>query len=200
MYEDEIIEFSAEPDAQTHANAKEHAGARQRLALQMLRQTRDSLSHVIALLEEGDTAQATRQMVDFVSRKKEAEMEVSGSRVIEGVFDGQGMVGEDGIRYAVPENYASKSKLVEGDMLKLLIAPDGRYVFKQIGPVERRRLVATYNLDSSTQEPVVVCDKGVYKVLVASVSYFKAVPGDEVVVLVPQGGDSCWAAIERLHV
>ena len=168
----------------------------------MLRQTRDSLSQVISLLEEGDTARATRQMVDFVSRKKEveAELEASGSRAIEGVFDGQAMVGEDGIRYAVPENYASKSKLVEGDMLKLMIAPNERYVFKQIGPVERRRLAGTFNIDASTQEPVVVCGEGVYKVLAASVTYFKAVPGDDVVVLVPDGGSSAWAAIERVHV
>ena len=32
-------------------------------------------------------------------------------KVIEGVFDGQSMVGSDGKTYPVPANYASKSKL-----------------------------------------------------------------------------------------
>ena len=50
--------------------------------------------------------------------------DVSG-KVIEGVFDGQTMVGPDGKNYPVPANYASKSKLVEGDILKLTIADDG---------------------------------------------------------------------------
>ena len=58
-----------------------------------------------------------------------------GSVIIEGVFDGQNMVGPDGKLYSVPANYASKSKLVEGDMMKLTISPDGSFIYKQVGPV-----------------------------------------------------------------
>ncbi len=137
--EEDTVGFEMEPDVDVHATQREHGDTRNRLALQMLKQTRDSLSHVIQLLEEGDTARATRHMVDFVSQKKLAESEIeseAGMRVVEGVFDGQGMVGGDGMRYVVPENYASKSKLVEGDMLKLIVKAEGSCVFKQIGPVE----------------------------------------------------------------
>jgi hypothetical protein len=42
-------------------------------------------------------------------------------KVIEGIFDGQIMIGPDGKNYPVPANYASKSKLVEGDIMKLTI-------------------------------------------------------------------------------
>ena len=52
--------------------------------------------------------------------------EVSG-KVVEGVFDGQKMAGPDGKEYPVPANYASKSKLVEGDILKLTIGVDGSF-------------------------------------------------------------------------
>ncbi len=195
-------QFELEPDVEEHANVMEVGNERDRLAVQMLKQVRDSITHVIHLLEEGDTARATRHMVDFVSRRKavEGELEMTtGSRVLEGVFDGQSMVGGDGARYAVPENYASKSKLVEGDMLKLLIKPDGGYLYKQIGPVERTRIAGKLSIDSSTQEPVVVCGDDVYKVLAASVSYFKGIPGDEVVVVVPAGGKCVWAAVEKVH-
>ena len=58
-------------------------------------------------------------------------------KIIEGQFDGQNMIGPDGKVYPVPANYASKSKLVEGDTLKLTIAQDGSFIYKQIGPVER---------------------------------------------------------------
>ena len=68
--------------------------------------------------------------------------EVAG-KVIEGVFDGQSMVGPDGKNYPVPANYASKSKLVEGDILKLTIADDGSFIYKQIGPVARRQIIGT---------------------------------------------------------
>lgn len=202
--EDEIEEeaFEDEPDVELHANRAEHGDVRARLALQMLRQVRDSMNHVIQLLEEGDTARATRQMVDFVLSKKrtEAELEtLSGSRVLEGVFDGQAMIGADGMRYAVPENYASKSKLVEGDILKLIIQPDGTNVFKQIGPIERKRLVGQLAVDAVSQMPVVMCGEDVYKVLAATVTYFKGIPGDEVVILVPSGGRCAWAAVERIN-
>src|SRR3990167_6237991 len=74
----------------------------------------------------------------------------SSSQIIEGLFDGQNMLGPDGKRYSVPANYASKSKLVEGDGLKLTITEDGSFVFKQIGPVDRMRLVGTLTSDDTT--------------------------------------------------
>lgn len=202
MEELEQVQFAQEPDVELHATVREHGDARHRLAVQMLKQTRDSLTHVIHLLEEGDTAKATRQMVDFVSQRKRSEAELAstnGSRVLEGVFDGQAMVGSDGARYTVPPNYASKSKLVEGDMLKLMIKPNGGYVYKQIGPVDRMRMSGVLSVDESTQEPVVVCEQEVYKVLAASISYYKGLPGDEVVILVPSDGKSVWAAVERVN-
>ena len=55
-------------------------------------------------------------------RKKEEETD---GTVVEGTFDGQIMVGSDGKQYPAPANYASKSKLVEGDVLKLTITSDG---------------------------------------------------------------------------
>src|SRR5215204_4043833 len=64
-------------------------------------------------------------------------------KVIEGVFDGQTMVGSDGKTYPVPANYASKSKLVQGDILKLTIADDGAFLYKQIGPIPRKQVVGT---------------------------------------------------------
>ncbi len=199
--QDDPFAFEDEPQADVHADAREHGDVRGRLALQMLKAARDNMNHVIQLLEEGDLASATRQMVDFASQRKvvEAELEqTAGARVLEGVFDGQSMVGGDGLRYDVPENYASKSKLVEGDILKLIIRPDGTHLFKQIGPIERRRLVGRLAMDPSTQEPVVVSGEDVYKVLAASVSFFKGIPGDEVVVVVPTGGKCAWAAVERI--
>jgi len=68
--------------------------------------------------------------------------EVSG-KVVEGVFDGQKMAGPDGKEYPVPANYASKSKLVEGDILKLTIADDGSFIYKQIGPIDRTQVIGT---------------------------------------------------------
>ncbi len=121
-----------------------------------------------------------------------------GAIIIEGVFDGQNMVGPDGKLYSVPANYASKSKLVEGDLLKLTISPDGSFVYKQIGPVERERIIGVLLKDDQTEEYKVLARGTYFKILLASVTYFKASLSDEVVVLVPKGSASTWAAVENV--
>lgn len=118
-------------------------------------------------------------------------------QVIQGTFDGQVMIGVDGRQYPVPANYASKSKLVEGDLLKLTITPEGQFLYKQIGPVPRINKVGILGQDSAGNYFAAVDDKN-YKVLLASVTYFKAEPGDEIVVVVSQEEDTFWASIENV--
>ena len=118
--------------------------------------------------------------------------------IIEGVFDGVSMVGNDGKSYTVPANYASKSKLVEGDILKLTILEDGSFLYKQIGPVDRKRLRGVLMQDDDTGEYSVMSQGRVYKTISASVTYFKGEVGDEVVILVPSDKQSIWAAVENI--
>ena len=120
--------------------------------------------------------------------------EVAG-KVIEGVFDGNGMVGPDGKSYPVPANYASKSKLVEGDILKLTIADDGTFIYKQIGPVARRQIIGTLNQHDGTF--FVEAGGREYRVLMASVTYFKCKIGDQVSIIIPEDNrEAEWAAVE----
>ncbi len=120
-----------------------------------------------------------------------------GGKIIEGVFDGQNMIGPDGKHYPVPANYASKSKLVEGDVLKLTIAEDGSFIYKQIGPVERRKIIGTLSKDEKGDYKV-VADGKTYRVLLASLTYFKAEPGDQVTIVLPKDHESAWAAVENV--
>lgn len=119
-------------------------------------------------------------------------------RVIEGVFNGEEMIGPDGKHYTIPANYASKSKLVEGDILKLTIVEDGSFVYKQIGPVKRSRKVGILTSREDRKEFAVLADGRTYRVLNASVTYYKGQAGDEVTIIVPDDGNSDWAAIENL--
>ncbi len=119
-----------------------------------------------------------------------------GGRVIEGIFNGERMMGSDGQPYPVPANYASKSKLVEGDHLKLTIMSDGRFVYKQIGPVPRKTVIGTLIHDDS-QYRVLAGGKS-FRVLLASVTYYKARVGDKVTIIVPTSDDAQWATIEAV--
>jgi hypothetical protein len=118
-------------------------------------------------------------------------------KVVEGVFDGENMIGPDGKQYSIPANYASKSKLVEGDILKLTITGNGTFIYKQIGPIERSRIVGKLEKDASN-DFLVVADNRKWRVITASVTYYKGDIGDEVVVLVPKTGESKWAAVENI--
>lgn len=120
-----------------------------------------------------------------------------GGKVIEGVFDGQNMIGPDGKQYPVPANYASKSKLVEGDVLKLTIADDGSFIYKQIGPIERKKVLGILMQDERSDFRV-LADGKPYRVLLASLTYFKAEPGDEVTIILPEGKEATWAAVENV--
>jgi hypothetical protein len=120
-----------------------------------------------------------------------------GGKIIEGVFDGQNMIGPDGKQYPVPANYASKSKLVEGDVLKLTIADDGSFIYKQIGPAERIKVLATLTKDDKGDFRA-IADGKAYKVLLASITYFKAEPGDQITIILPKDHDATWSAVENV--
>lgn len=124
-------------------------------------------------------------------------VEPEGERIVEGVFDGHNMQGNDGSEYPVPPNYASKSKLVEGDILKLTIGSDGSFLYKQINPVERRRVVGTLVTDEQGDFRVKTPEK-LYKVLLASVTFYRAQEGDEVTILLPEHGDAEWGAVDNI--
>jgi hypothetical protein len=153
-----------------------------------------------ALISEAETNLAAAKELlisllgDNVEISKESLEEQVG-KIIEGVFDGQNMVGSDGKTYPVPANYASKSKLVQGDILKLTIAEDGAFMYKQIGPIPRKQIVGL--LTQKEGHFFVEVGKKQYRVLLASVTYFKAKSGDQVSVNVPaEDVDAEWAALE----
>ncbi len=119
----------------------------------------------------------------------------AAGKIIEGVFDGQSMIGPDGKNYPVPANYASKSKLVEGDILKLTISDDGKFIYKQIGPVERKQVIGTLINDEGVYFVEVAGRQ--YRILLASVTYFRLSIGDQVTIILPaDNDDATWAAVE----
>ena len=134
---------------------------------------------------------------EFMPINKQNENDDEGGKVVYGFFDGQIMIGDDGKQYPVPANYASKSKLVEGDKLKLTITPNNRFMYKQIGPVQRNYLIGIVKQDKRGNFTIQTQDKE-YKVLLAAATYFKIEPGDEVTLVVPQNGETVWGAIENV--
>lgn len=158
--------------------------------LQTIRQFLDSA--------ENNIRQAKNILFSSEINNKVSSLKVEeDGKVIEGIFDGEEMIGPDKKKYPVPSNYASKSKLVPGDLLKMTIAENGNFLFKQIGPVERKKIVG--ELEEISKGKFIVNAEGKkYSVLYASVTYFKAGNKDKVTIIVPEKEESGWAALENV--
>lgn len=117
-------------------------------------------------------------------------------KIIEWVFTGESMLGSDGSIYPVPQNYASKSLLVQWSKLKALINPNGKIVYKIIGeiPFESKVGIITKN----GEKYQITTDTKVYNVLLAAITFHHCNVGDTVSVRVPEGKDATYAVIETI--
>jgi len=118
------------------------------------------------------------------------------SKIVEWVFTWEEMLGSDNHKYPVPSNYSSKSKLVQWDKLKLTIDENWKMIYKQILPIERETKVGL--LIKENGKFGVVAEGKTYCVLTAAVTHFKAEIGDNVTVILPQGREATFAAIEAV--
>ena len=144
---------------------------------QLLRTAEKSVEAAMGHLEQMTSA-PDEAIGDTQSLHKKAQnlTVIEEDRIIEGVFDGQNMIGPDGKQYPVPANYASKSKLVEGDVLKLTITDDGSFLYKQIGPIDRKKVIGKIVKDGTEWRALV--DGKYYRILLASITYYKAEEAD----------------------
>lgn len=191
-------------EAETKEGASLSEANKLRVCCKALKSIEREIATIIRLLDSnapGAAGEAAALENAFAGHKNEevaAGLKIMDGRVVEGVFDGQNMVGSDGKIYTVPANYASKSKLVEGDLLKLTITPKGSFIYKQIGPIERSRVIGSLGFDPTIGEYYATTENRRWSVIKASVTYFKGEAGDEVVLLVPKNAPSKWAAVENI--
>lgn len=155
-----------------------------------------SARELLAEFNPGMDVNPTPSTHGFLRGGEAKAYEQGESQIVEGVFDGQNMVGPNEKIYPVPANYASKSKLVERDRLKLTIMPNGSFMYKQIAPIERE-FVKGVLVKEDGQFKVVANGKS-FRVLLASVTYYKGNAGDEVTLIIPKGQESSWGTIEAV--
>ncbi len=166
--------------------------------LEVIKQMLDSAeSNIVSARELLKEIMGIKGVPDLSTKAKDLSIS-EGGEIIEGVFDGQEMIGPDGQKYPVPANYASKSKLVLGDVLKLTIAQDGSYIYKQIGPIDRKKVIGILTQEDDNFK--VLAEGKAYNVLHASVTYFKVNVSDEVTLIIPKKEESDWGAIENVII
>jgi hypothetical protein len=166
------------------------------LIKEMLDSAESSLRSAKQMVTELTGSSSKNVYSKMAEEMEPSEGEEGEDKIVEGIFNGQTMNDKDGKEYPVPANYASKSKLIPGDVLKLTIKEDGGFLYKQIGPVERKRVIGILTYEDGQYK--VIANSKAYSVLLASVTYFKAEVGDNITLVVPELEDSQWGAIENV--
>lgn len=133
--------------------------------------------------------------IKFNTKWLESYSDNSG-KIVEWVFTWIEMLWSDGNKYPIPANYASKSKMVQWDKLKLTIDNFWRMTYKQIAPIERE--IKTWLIVKEKDKYQVVSDWQTYDLLTASVTHFKANIWDKVSIIVPAWKQATFAAIEAV--
>jgi len=132
-----------------------------------------------------------------------SDPEANFLEVVEGNFDGENMIGDDGKIYAIPANYASKTKLVVGDRMKRILTDTYREVYKVIQKASSKRAVGVFTMDENG-EYVVIIDTipNPIRVLKASITFAikqqNLKTGDTVAVLIPANSPSTWGAFDAI--
>ena len=115
----------------------------------------------------------------------------------EGVFDGQYLVAQDGRKTEVPQNYASKSKLVYGDILKVF-NDSGKQIFKQIDRVERKKIEGV--LAKKEGKWYLLSDSGSYRISDVSAEFNKAQLNDKASALIPAENQKVpFASLDKIY-
>lgn len=120
----------------------------------------------------------------------------SENKIIEWVFTGSEMLWADWNKYPIPANYASKSKLVQWDKMKLTIDSFWKMIYKQTLQIERE--IKTWLVVKEKDKYQVVADWKTYDLLTAAVTHFKANIWDKISIIVPAWKIATFAAIEAV--
>ncbi len=118
------------------------------------------------------------------------------AHIVEGVFTGDSMLGSDGNTYPVPQNYASKSLLVQWSRLKAIIAANGKISYKIIEEIEYENQIGI--VTKAWDKYQITTDSRTYNVLVAAVTFHKCNIWDTVRIRIPKGKAATYAVIENV--
>ncbi len=117
-------------------------------------------------------------------------------KIVEWVFTGESMLWADGNTYPMPQNYASKSLLVQGSKVKASISPNGNIKYKIISEIPFTTTLGIVTKNGDKYQ--INTDSKTYNVLVAAITFHKCQIWDTVSIRIPEWKDATYAVIEAV--
>ncbi len=118
------------------------------------------------------------------------------TKIVEWIFTGDSMLGPDGAVYPVPQNYSSKSLLVQWSRLKATIENNGGIKYKIIEEIPFETSIGIITKNGDKYE--ITTDTKTYRVLMAAITFHKCSIGDTVSIRTPKWKDATYAVIESI--
>jgi hypothetical protein len=147
------------------------------------------------MIDDGSIAPS--RMSEAMGNSKISKEEEQATEVVEGYFDGEYMIGDNGRTYLVPQNYASKTQLVVGDRMKWILTPT-REIFKLIQPAPREKVEGVFGIDGDSYIVNIEGIQNPVRILKASATFAMKTqdlkPGDIVSILIPRDTTPIWGA------
>lgn len=161
-----------------------------------LKNARDILSQLAKDSGISESRLRTSSVNKVVNNDESGALEV-----VEGYFDGESMIGDNGKTYPVPPNYASKTQLIIGDRMKWILTSE-RESFKLIKPAERERVIGTFGIEGNVFYVAVEGIEHPIRILKASATFamknFGMQIGDRVAVIIPRDNTPTWGALSSV--
>jgi len=148
--------------------------------------------------EDTNSLQENEEVQKAIWDNELKKYEEEDMEIVEWKFDWYFMIWWDQKRYPVPLNYSSKTKLIPGDILKLKIMSDWKFVYKLIRPAERKHIRAVLSKTDENKFTAVTDDGKIYFLNQAAVTFFKGKPWDELYIITNEKEDWGFAAIEAI--
>jgi hypothetical protein len=165
--------------------------------LNLIEIAENNLKTAKSLLAELNTDKTIKSVSENKTPTLRSTEEAFALEVVEGHFDGESMIGDNGKVYPVPQNYASKTQLVVGDRMKWILTAE-KEVFKLIQPAQRERVTGTFAIEGENFVALVDNYPASIKILKASATYamkqLGLKPGDEVAMYIPKDTTPTWGA------
>ncbi len=172
------------------------------------------ITNILSLIEIAENnLKSAKSLLKQISEEKGVKIEASQPRVainpeedralevVEGYFDGESMIGDNGQIYSVPQNYASKTQLIIGDRMKWILTAE-REIFKLIQPADRERVVGTFSIEGENYVCLVDDLGEPVKILKASATFamknLGLRVGDEIAIIIPKNSTPHWGAFSSV--
>ena len=117
-------------------------------------------------------------------------------KIVEWVFTWIDMLGADWNIYPVPQNYASKSMMVQWSRLKAIISSNWKINYKIIKEMPYKTIKAILAKEWDNFQAITWWK--VFNLLVAPISFMKANIWDTIAIRIPENKDATYAALESV--